>query len=73
MNKQWTSAWRSNMANPRRRGTFVIPEIATASNDDNIKALDFAARPSGSWTRAALLSDQTIWATIARIVRQSGA
>jgi hypothetical protein len=41
-------------------------------NDDNIEALGFGARYSGNMNAFMLLSDQTICATIARIVRQSG-
>jgi hypothetical protein len=58
---------------PSTVGKFHYAGNRYSANDDNIKALDFGAHPSGSWARAVLLSDQAIWATIAGVVRQSGA
>jgi hypothetical protein len=58
------------MASPRRRGAFIIPGDRYSPNDDNIKALGLIAQSSRT---PALLPDPAIWATIARIVRQSGA
>jgi hypothetical protein len=49
-----------------------MAKIAYSLNDDNIKALALHAALSGKNERtSALLSDQTIWATIASIIRQS--
>jgi hypothetical protein len=42
-------------------------------NDANIKALSLVSHPSENERASTLLSDQTIRATIASIVRQSGA
>jgi hypothetical protein len=61
------------MANLQRQGQFHYPGNRYSSNDDNIKALASWRATEDNEPTSALLSDQTIWATIARIVRQSGA
>jgi hypothetical protein len=52
---------------------FHYPGNRYSSNDDNIKALASRRATEDNEPASTLLSDPAICATIARIVRQSGA
>jgi hypothetical protein len=59
------------MANPRRHGRRHYASYSP--NDDNIKAPGFVRGTSEEECQSAVLSDQTIWARIAGLTRQSPA
>jgi hypothetical protein len=72
MIRQEASARRTNVANPGEHRNVIMPEIVYCLNDEDIKPIALHAALSGKNERAsALLSDQTIWVTIASIIRQS--
>jgi hypothetical protein len=61
------------MANPRRHGRRHYAGDRYSPNDDDIKALGFVRAAGEEERPSAVLSDPTIWATIADVPRQSPA